>query len=53
MFHLSYRSCRFTPRLMRGGSKSPMRRTADQMPLNIECVIDRGMDGTEALRRFG
>ena len=38
---------------MRGGSKPPMRRTADQMPLNIECVVDRGMDGNEAPRRFG
>src|ERR1700758_3957732 len=44
---------RVVPGLMRGGSKLSMRRTADQMPLNIECVVDRGMDGNEALRRFG
>jgi hypothetical protein len=36
---------------MRGGSKPPMHRTADQMPLNIEYVVDRGMDRNEALRR--
>jgi hypothetical protein len=38
---------------MRGGSKPSMRRTTDQMPLNFERVVDRGMDGNEALRRFG
>ena len=53
VFSLGYRSCRLTPTLMRGSSKPPMRRTADQMPLNIECVVDRGMDGNEALSRFG
>jgi hypothetical protein len=38
---------------MRGGSKPPMRRTADQMPLNIECVADRRMNRNEALSGFG
>jgi transposase len=28
-------------------------RTADQMPLNIECVVDRRMNRNEALSRFG
>jgi hypothetical protein len=50
---LGYRSCRLTPTLMRGGSKPLMRRTADQMPLNIECVVDRRMNRNEALSRFG
>jgi hypothetical protein len=30
-----------------------MRRTADQMPLNIECVADRRMNRNEALSGFG
>src|ERR1700745_2572985 len=38
---------------MRGGSKPPMRRTADQMALNIECVVDRRMNRNETLSRFG
>src|SRR5262249_4836154 len=38
---------------MRSGSKPSMRRTADQMPLNIECVVDRRMDRNEALSRSG
>ena len=38
---------------MRGGSKPSMRGTADQMPLNIECVIDRRMNRNEALSRSG
>src|ERR1700740_243951 len=29
-----------------------MRRTADQMPLNIECVVDRRMNRNKALSRF-
>jgi hypothetical protein len=29
-----------------------MRRAARQMPLNIECVVDRGMNRNEALSRF-
>jgi hypothetical protein len=38
---------------MGGGSKPSMRRTADQMPLNIECVVDRRMNRNEALSGFG
>jgi hypothetical protein len=38
---------------MRGGSKLSMRRTAHQMPLNIERVVDGRMDRNEALSRFG
>src|SRR5262249_47127436 len=38
---------------MRGGSKPSMRRTADQMPLNIECVVDRRMNRNEPLTGFG
>src|SRR5262249_3860577 len=38
---------------MRGGSKPPMRRTADQMPLNIECVVNRRMNRNETLSRSG
>jgi hypothetical protein len=41
------------PTLMRGGSKLPMRHTADQVPLNIECVVDRRMNRNEALSGFG
>jgi hypothetical protein len=38
---------------MSGGSKLSVRRTADQMPLNIECVVDGRMDRNEALGRIG
>jgi hypothetical protein len=38
---------------MRSGSKPPMRRTANQMPLNIECIVDRRMNRNEALSGFG
>jgi predicted Kef-type K+ transport protein len=47
------RGCRIAPRLMHGGSKLSMRRTAHQMPLNIERVVDGRMDRNEALSRFG
>jgi hypothetical protein len=47
------RCCRVVPGLMRSGSKSSMRRMADQVPLNIECVVDRRMNRNEALSRFG
>jgi hypothetical protein len=30
-----------------------MRRTVDQMPLDVECVANRRMDGNKALSRFG
>jgi hypothetical protein len=49
---LCSRNCRLTPRLMSGGSKLSVRRTADQMPLNIECVVDRRMNRNKALSRF-
>jgi hypothetical protein len=38
---------------MRSGSKPPMRRTADQMPLNIEYVVDRRMNRNETLSGLG
>src|ERR1700747_3393377 len=51
--NLGYRGCRLTPTLMAGRAKPPMRPTADQMPLNIECVVDRRMNRNKALSRFG
>jgi hypothetical protein len=38
---------------MSGGSKLSMRRTADQMALNIESVVDCRIKGNEALSWFG
>ena len=46
-------SCRLTPTLMRGSSKPSVRGTTDQMPLNIECVVDRRMNRDKALSRSG
>src|ERR1700751_5960492 len=44
---------RNTNRWPEKGSCRSTRRTADQMPLNIECVVDRRMNRNEALSGFG